>query len=154
MTTTVIENGVIVSENGIHLEGGDLSVAQWTRPEDVPGLDSYSYDVVLRDLIPGEVPGVGVDVEYLPAGPNRYHAVVESNVVTENDADGSETRVRTRIDTFEVEVDPATGEELERWLFADLIDVISSQSVRIDADGTGTLSREIRVEVRNIKNDG
>ena len=153
VTRTLTEGGVVVRENGLHLSGGDLTFSQLVLTEDIPGLHSYSYEYSILGLVPGEEPVVRTDVEYLPAGPNRYHAVVHTDITTKSDADGDETRVRTTIETFEVEVDPATGEVVERLLFTDLIDVTASKTVRVAADGIRIVSREIRTEVQNIKND-
>ena len=113
------------------------------------------HEVRLTDLKAGMVPGIKVDTEYIPTGPNRFFSVVSSKVETVNEEGKKETTVETTIDTYEVIFDLATGKETEIiWLFRDVVNVRSSREVRIAADGTETFANEIWIEVQRIKNIG
>ena len=151
---SISENGIVVVKGNGTVDGDDFQIWQTTMTDDVEGLEEYDFEVRLTELEPGKVPRIEVYTEYLPSGPNRYFSVVESTIKTTETDERSETVVETTIDTFEIAVDPATGEVVETWLFRDIVTVRSTKEVRTSADGKESSVQEIRVEVQKIKNDG
>jgi len=152
MEYSITVNGTIVVEGNSSgdVDGLDFLIWQRRLTEDVEGLEGYRYDVRLRDLIPGKVPGIEVDTEYYPTIPNRYFSVVSSRVETTNEGGLNETIVVITIDTFEHAFDPATGELIETWLSSDIVTVRTTREVR--ADGSVRRVQEVRQEVQSNKN--
>jgi hypothetical protein len=132
------------------MDDGDITLNESWVPTDFPGLDQYSLSLNVYDLEPGKEPNYDIELDYDTSGNHRFEGEVDFDFEYVETEDNSTTTLKFTITTYEISIDPDTGRQVKRAVFADEVDIVLTEIYEDSEDPTQaskvkTMTLEVRV---------
>jgi phage tail-like protein len=128
----------------------NISYKAEIQPDDIPGLDNYTVSLDIFELKAGAEPKCNIKVDYGTSENAQFSAEVAKNVKVQTSDDLSETRMTFTITTYELYVNPETGQKEKKVAFIHVIEVVLKTSTKSSPDQSSSDKEKTVLKV-NVK---